>query len=266
MKKWICAGGILALALSVGYPTVAEGDGEITGLQIMQNQDKKNRAADEVVDGTMEIFFANGKRSVRSIVSTMKANMENDDDSTMIRFVKPAALAGTGLLTVESGTSDSQWLYLHDLRKSKRLAGASKSERFVDSDLANYDMRTEDLQNHEYTLMGEKEVDGHMCYVVDSKPTGENTAEESGYSGRRFYIDKEIWVPRMVQFKDRSGKALKIMKNQEYDEISGLWRAHKVTVRNVQEKTHTIVLYDRDRKINKGVDENVFTKRELERY
>ncbi|MFC1706169.1 outer membrane lipoprotein-sorting protein [Planctomycetota bacterium] len=254
---------IVALALVFAVPAVAE---EITGRQVMEKLDKFNRASDEIVKGTMEVVPANKLlRTLRKITSYMKANMENDDDRTVIRFVAPEKYYGVGLLTVEHGSSDDQWLHLPELRKTKRLAGASKADRFVGSDLSNYDMRTEDLANHEYKLLGEEEVNGRSCYKVGSKPTNAETEESSGYTRRTLFVDKEWWVPHKILFNDRSGKPLKVMICKEYEKISGLWRSHHVHVKNVQEGSYTTVLYKRDRKINEGIADKTFSQNELKK-
>jgi len=236
----------------------------ITGREVMEKLDKFNRAKDEWVKGTMIIVPPSKAKMVRQLESSMKADMSSDDDFAVIRFTAPQSISGTGLLTRERGTEEDQWLYLSELRKTKRLASASKADKFVGSDMANYDMRTEDLSNHEYKLLGEEKVNGRACYKVQSKPKNETTEIASGYSMRIFSVDKEWWVPQRVLFSDRNGKPLKVMICKDYQKIDGLWRSHDVLYKNVQEGSFTKVLYDPKRKINKGIDASKFDKRVLE--
>jgi outer membrane lipoprotein-sorting protein len=189
---------------------------------------------------------------------------DGDDDRLMVRFNAPAEVKGTGLLTIEKGAEDEQWLYLPDLKKSKRIAGASKAQSFMGTDFSNYDMRTEDLTGHDYRKTGEETLDGRPCYLVEATPKTEEVKESTGYARRTMWVDKERWVVPRCEYFDTSGKPLKTLTADGWKQIEGLWRPAKVTVENKQEGSKTVVTYEKGREINKGLPEKTFTKRELE--
>lgn len=253
--------GLCTIAASLSFAAEARA---LTGREVMEKADKANRAKDEEQEATMTIIDPRGLRRVRQMTIFQKA-ASGDDDNILIRFTAPPDMRGTGLLTLEEGDDDKQWLYLPDLRKSRRIAGSSKANSFVGSDFSNYDMRTEDLANHEYQLLGEKSIEGRACYEIESTPKDDETREETGYSKRVILVDKEWWVVHEVRFFDRNGKALKTLRAQGFRPVEGLYRPKVIVMDNEQERSRTVLAESSPRKINKGISDGKFTKRELER-
>ncbi|MFC1707124.1 outer membrane lipoprotein-sorting protein [Planctomycetota bacterium] len=256
---------ILALLVVMALFGPASADDEqqeLTGRMIMEKVDRLGLADDEQVDLNLTTVRKDGFKQERSLTLYFKAGEERND-KILVRFTKPADLRGLGLLTHERGKGSDQWLYLPDLRKAKRVAGASKSEPFVETAFSNYDIRTEDLLNHEYKLAGEETLEGRPCYVVESRSKDAHTKDESGYSRRIIFVDKERWTADRIRFYDMQEKPLKVLTNDDYVHMKGLWRAHRVVVKDVQQGSTTTAIYSKERKINAGLDDSRFSKREL---
>jgi outer membrane lipoprotein-sorting protein len=252
----------LALALALPAAPAARAD-DLDGHAIIDKADKLNRAKDEKDKVAMTIVSPRGEKRKRELTTFFQAG-EGDDSKVLVRFDAPAEVKGTGLLTVVHGDTDDQWLYLPDLRKSKRIAGATKSQSFMSTDFSNYDMRTEDIPGHVYTKTGEEAVDGRACYVVEGKPKNDDKLDETGYSRRIFWVDKERFTVPKVEYYDKTGKILKVAISDGWKQFEGLWRPAKVTMENKQEGSKTIVTYERGREVNKGVPDSTFTKQALE--
>lgn len=254
----IAAGLVVA---GLAGPAGAE---DLTGRAIMERFDKVNRSDDEKVASVMHIISSTGQRRSRKLLTWRKV-AGGDDDMILIRFLEPADVKGTGMLTIEEGEDDTQLLYLPDLRKSKRIAGASKANSFVGSDFSNYDMRTEDLSGHHYELVGEEEVAGNACYKVKATPKNEDVEEMTGYKQRFFFVDKERWVGHRVEYFDRNMKPLKVLVADDFHQIKGLWRPLKVEMTNTQQGSKTVVLQPLERELNEGLSDSIFTRRNLEK-
>jgi len=255
---------LAALAAATFVPLGASAE-ELDGRAIAERVDKQNRPKDEQGKFTMLIIDRSGQRRQRSLSIWFKAG-EKDDDKSLVRFDDPPDVKGTALLTIEEGDDDEQWLYLPDLRKSKKIAGASKALSFAGTDFSNYDMRTEDLEGHEYERVGEEKIDGRACYILEARPKNEDVKDETGYSKRRIWVDKERFTSPKVEYYDKNGRLLKVSTTDQWEQVQGLWRANRVTMENVQEKTKTVLTYQGgSRKINQGIDDSMFTRRALER-
>ncbi len=254
----------LALSLAAASPATA-GEAAPDGRAIAERADKQNRPRDEHATFRLVILDRTGQRRERRVSCWFKAGKESDDDKSLVRFVDPPDVRGTALLTIENGEEEEQWLYLPDLRKTKRIAGASKSLSFAGTDFSNFDMRTEDLASHHYERTGEDEIGGRPCWIIEARPKDDAARDESGYSRRRIWVDKERYTVPRVEYYDKNGKLLKVSTTDDWEQVEGLWRANRVVMENVQEKTRTILTYERGRKINQGIDDSIFTKRALER-
>jgi hypothetical protein len=155
---------------------------------------------------------------------------------------------------------------LPELRKSKKIAGTSRALSFAGTDFSNFDMRTEDLAHHDYKRIADGKAGGRDCYVIEATPKDDDVKEETGYSKRTMWVDKERWTILRCEYVDKAGKPLKTLVSEGDVQVEGgLWRPTKVTMENAQEGTKTIVQHDRGRDINKGVDEGMFSKRALEK-
>src|SRR5262245_12047554 len=100
---------------------------DLDGKAIMNKADKVNRAKDEKNTVTLTIVSPRGEKRRRELTTYFQSG-EGDDDKALIRFESPADVKGTGFLTLEQGETDEQWLYLPDLKKTKRIAGATKAQ------------------------------------------------------------------------------------------------------------------------------------------
>lgn len=257
MARITGSGLLVALALALG----AEAAPALTGREVMDNVDKRNRAQDEVFTSKMTIISARGIQRERELITHLKA-AEGDDDKTLMRFLAPADVKGAGLLIIEDGADDTQWLYLPSLRKTRRIAGSAKANAFMGSTFSNYDMRTENLAIHAYELKGEVEHDGRPCYVVFATPKDDDAAETTGYGRRELLVDKERWVVLKCSFFDRELKPLKTALASGFHQVDGLWREGAIACENVDgERT---VMEHTSREVNTGIADSAFTKRELE--
>jgi outer membrane lipoprotein-sorting protein len=235
---------------------------ELDGRAIMNKADKVNRAKDEKNQVTLTIVSPRGEKRRRELTTYFQSGA-GDDDKSLIRFDSPADVKGTGFLTLEQGETDEQWLYLPDLKKTKRIAGATKAQSFQGTDFSNYDMRSEDLAGHVYEKKGEETVDGRACYLIEAKPKDDSVLEATGYSLRKIWVDKERWVVPKSEYYDKNGKLLKVAASDGWKQVEGLWRPAKVVMENKQEGSKTTIAFGA-REINKGIADKVFTKRELE--
>jgi outer membrane lipoprotein-sorting protein len=258
MKRRPLAGLVLLAAAAAAL------GGDLDGRAIAEGFDKKNRPRDEVDHIRMVIIDRTGSQRSRELTIYFKAG-EGDDDKTLVRFDGPPDMKGTGFLTLEEGEKDEQWLYLPELRKTKKIAGASKAQAFMGTDFSNYDMRTEDLAAHEYRRLADEALGGRDCYVIEAVPKSDEVAVETGYSKRKIWVDKERFTVPRVEFYDRSGKLLKVASADAPTQIEGLWRPTRVVMENVQQGSKTVVYHDRGREVNKGIDDGMFTRRALEK-
>lgn len=239
---------------------------DFSALEIMKKNDQQRKSRDERVELTMKLINRKGKERVRK-VSQFTMTDASDNQKSLIRFLSPADVKGTGLLTVEhSNRDDDQWLYLPALKKVRRISASDQSDNFMGTDFAYEDLGSEELENYDYKLLGTENLDGVECYLIEAVPNNEKEKKASGYSKRHLWIRRDNFVGILIKYYDKKGELLKIFKASDIRLIEGTnkWRAHRMEMENVQTRHKTVLLFD-NFAINQGLKGKLFTQRYLQR-
>src|SRR5574341_1158535 len=145
--------GLIA-ALAVSFPQLSLAGEQLTGRQIMEKQKQLHESKDEDFKQDMQLIDRNGNVSKREVANYYLKTPEKLT-KTMIIFLAPADVRGTGLLTWEQkAREDDQWLYLPASGKERRIAASGKKNKFMGTDFAYEDLRPENLDTHTYNLLG----------------------------------------------------------------------------------------------------------------
>ncbi|MBI4831919.1 MAG: outer membrane lipoprotein-sorting protein [Candidatus Lindowbacteria bacterium] len=174
-------------------------------------------------------------------------------------------MKGVGLLTVEySARDDDQWLYLPALRKVRRISASDQGDNFMGTDFTYEDIRSEKLDQHQYTVARSETIDGHDCYVIEAVPSTEKQKKESGYSRREIWVRKDIFLTVQTKYYDKKGEHFKTEVRTDVVEVCpNIYRPNFMEMKNLKTK-HTTQLGFDERKINKGLNDTIFTERELQ--
>ena len=261
-KPHIAALG-LALALLIPQAAFAQAP---SGRQIIERNDVMRTVDDEQVELQMQLINKRGQKRERRVSWVMKNDAQRNQKG-LIRFVAPADVRGTALLSIEHGDrEDDQWLYLPALRKSRRISAANKSDSFVGSDFAYEDLGAEELDQHDYRLLREDTLEGTAVYVIEATPNSDQRRQESGYSRREMFVRTDNAAIVRIDYYDRQKELLKVFRAREIQQVPSTktWRARTIEMVN-QKSGHTTVIVYGEFLINKGVSDDTFSIRELER-
>jgi hypothetical protein len=144
------------------------------------------------------------------------------ENASLIRFVAPPDISGTGMLTVDhAGDSTDQWIYLPALDRTRRISSSRKGGRFVGSDLFYEDLRDREVSMDHHRLLGKEEFQGTACDVLESIPSD---PDNSVYSKRISWIHPSTLVPLRVDFYER-GKTGPVKRSivSRIEKIQGYW-------------------------------------------
>ena len=207
-----------------------------------------------------------GKKRVQETLSYRK--YYGDDKKSVIFYLKPKRLKGTGFLTYDNAMSaDEQWLYLPSLRKVRRVSASDRGDWFLGTDFSYEDIKKEtkvSTEDYEFKLLGEEEVDGHAVYKMESTAKSADIAKELGYSKLVSFIDKKIFISRKVAFYDARGALLKRLHNQEIEQIDGIWTIQHMQMINAQ-NGHESHFYFSDIDYKTALSDTLFTQQSLKR-
>jgi hypothetical protein len=244
---------LMLLAL---LPTLALAGGD--GLPTMQNVDAAMRGPGEELTVRMELQSGTGAVEVRSLQMWTLAPAGKPKRS-LIRFQSPSTIAGTALLSVSRGPGlDDTWAWVPAQRQVRRIAAQDRTTPFVGSDFTVEDLSVAvDPSRRIYTLEGEGPCGETTCLLVADRPKDEKAKGESGYGWVVLHVDKVRFVVHRVDFYDKGGALLKVLRAEGLVPVGDRWRFDKATMANVQKGTKTTFVVQ-GRKAG-SVDEGLFS-------
>ena len=180
---------------------------------------------------------------------------------TFVEFLEPPDIRGTRFLSWENpGQDDTQYLYLPELGRARRIVSSQKRLQFVNTDFTYEDMQRRRPDQDEHTITGEDEYLGRPVYVMESVPL----PGTSQYGKRLSWIDQEGILPVAVDFFDRRGDRVKEFRVLELENVDGIWTAMHVKMRDLK-NGHRTEMRIVEVVYNQGVPAQVFELRNLER-
>jgi len=262
-KTVIAATMIAAFALAVSAARAAPTPEE-QGFEIAARSDRTDLGfGDSVVVLKMVLHNAAGQESTRELsIATLEKPDESVGDKSLVLFDTPRDIEGTALLSHAMILDpDDQWLYLPALKRVKRISSSNKSGPFVGSEFAFEDFTAIELNKFDYRHIGVEACGDRQCDVLERSPRYEN----SGYTRQIAWIDQNDFQIRKVEFYDRRNDLLKVLTLDDYRRYeNGVWRAHRLSMSNVQTNKQTELVYD-DYRFATGLSENDFVPGRLSR-
>ncbi|MCQ9207633.1 MAG: outer membrane lipoprotein-sorting protein [Omnitrophica bacterium] len=233
----------------------------LTGDEIAQMVYNRDDGEDSYSKIEMILIDKNGNERVRSLITHTKDYGELRKN--FVRFFSPADIEETGFLSWENEAGDdTQYLYLPDLGRSRRIVSSQKDLRFVNTDFTYEDMQRRRPEKDSHKLLKEEKWHGYSCYVVEYTPKEKKSSQ---YAKTVQWIEKESLIPVKVEFYNKKGKIFKELKVAKLEKVNGIWTSMDMLMDDFSEKHKTRmrvleVLY------NRGMDDEVFTLQNMEDY
>jgi hypothetical protein len=209
---------------------------------------------------TMELGEEGRATRVRELVS-YRVTTGAGTSAALIRFLAPRDVAGTGLLSLNSGKGQTnQSLYLPALGRVRRIASDRKGGRFVGSDIYFEDLQERQPEEDAHTIVGNDTIDNAACQVLQSLPVEEGS---SVYLKRLSWVDAQTKVIRRVDYFERDertpSKRLEVLALQQ---IQSLWTVTDSKVSDLSSGHQTRMRVERVL-YNRNLPRQLFTPRAL---
>ncbi|MCK4644567.1 outer membrane lipoprotein-sorting protein [bacterium] len=216
----------------------------------------------------MTIIDKKGNKRVREVAQVSKLCDGGNTEKRLIRFLSPADVKGTSLLTFDyEDKPDDIWLFMPALRKTRRIVSSEKSKRFMGSEFSYADMSPPPLDDFKFILLGEENVGEIPCWKIEIVPVTEDIEYENGFSKKISYFGKEDLVIRKSLYYDTDEeleKTLIVKKIQEVDTVNHKYRPVHMVMENIQNGRSSILMI-KQIKFNPEVKDEYFSIEYLER-
>nr|MBP3283741.1 outer membrane lipoprotein-sorting protein [Treponema sp.] len=209
-----------ALALSLTAMAFADQKGRDIIQQVLDVEDPSFSQTAVV----MTLTEKNGSTDIRNV--KQYGRTANGLKAIVMDFVGPGSskVKGTRFLLQENGNGkdDDKFIYMPDLKSTRRVSTADGSKAFVGTDASYDDLSTRDIDKDEHTFIGEekKTVNGttYDCWVVSSKS---KNANDTQYGEKKQWIYKDQLIPVYAELYDKKGQLLKVLEVLKLQDVTG---------------------------------------------
>ena len=266
--KFMRLGLLFALAGAAPLGVQATSAGAQTAREIMEKVDARDDGDNSTANLEMTLIDKRGNKRVRQ-VTTFTRDQGRDMQRIMF-FLAPAEVRDTGFLTYDyySGErDDDQWLYLPELRRTKRIASSDKSGSFMGTDFSYADMTRRVLDEWTYKILKEDEVGGNKVWLIEALPRDNKVRDRYGYDKSVVFVRQAIFMVVRAVYWVRDGARLKYLDTKRLEKIDGIWMGTELDMKTTKggETLHRTVMKFSDVKFNQNLDEDLFSVRRLEK-
>ncbi len=214
------------------------------------------RIQDVTARGHMEITSGG---TTKQRVFDLMLRREGTNYRVSITLVEPPATAGTRFLIVsERGKRNRQWAYFPDLELVRSIADRDQEDPFLGSDITHADLAGgAHLDDLVHRLLGEEDVDGSSCYLMEGVPR-----HKTSYGKLQGWVRKDNYVTVRARFFDGDKKPLKEAHLHDIRDVEGVPLAHRIAVLSLTKDSQTVLTL-KDVRINQGLPPELFTESAL---
>lgn len=230
-------------------------DGEALAKRVYHRAD-----GDDVVIKARMILTEKGHAPRMREFYSYVQDKEDGKLRNLIRFVAPADIKGTALLSLADGKAESdQWLYLPDLGRERRIASQRKGGQFVGSDIYYEDLQDRQVDKDKHRILGKEVIQKVPCTLLESVPVD---SSNSTYSKRIACVNLDTLLPLRIDFY-RDDKVIKHAETLKIQKVQGYWTAIEQTFTDVATGHQTQVISDVI-KYDSGLPDDLFSHQSLE--
>ena len=218
------------------------------------------KALDSLPNTTMtaKIEMSSSRGWTRSI--DIYGKRINDAMASYIEVTGPQDVKDTRFLFFERINSpDEQHMYIPMVRRAIQIADETRKQAFLGSDFYISDLVAPELDAYDYAFVGDDELLGRKCRLIEAKP---KRPDSDVYSKTIGCLDTTDWMVLRTQLFDKKGQLLKVMTVKKLEKIDNIWTPMDQEMANVQDKT-TSTITIKDIHYNVELPDDIFTRARL---
>jgi len=184
----------------------------------------------------------------------------DDVDASYMEVTSPLDVKDTRFLLLDhEHGADEQFIYVPAIKRSIQVSEQTRKQPFLGSDFYVSDMVRPDLDGYTYRFVGEEDVLGRHCKLIEGTP--KDPAKET-YSKSIIAVDPKDMVIVRTQFFDAKGKLLKVWTIEKLEKVDGYWTPMVQVMKNVQDDTESKLTLT-EIKYNADISDETFRRAHL---
>lgn len=219
--------------------------GEPSPREIVLRTTERNALGFETGVASVRVILRDkdGAEQTQKVMSL--ARMDDGVRSILVRYETPADVRGTKFLLIDrpEPQDDDMFLFLPELKRTRRITGAQRNGAFMGSDFSYADMQGLDLKEASYERKPDRRVGDVDCYVVNVVPK----RKDSEYKQIVLTVRKDNFMPATSEYFGPDNALVKAFKTYEIKKIDGVWIITKSQMWNKKTGHSSVVVVDEAR-------------------
>jgi outer membrane lipoprotein-sorting protein len=231
--------GIVTLAVAVLIASLHVRAAD-SARQIVEEAQKRTDAKSQRYEGLLQVFDAKGKVSDKRW--TFERLGSHGQSKAVLRFTAPAEVKGVALLVVNHpDRASDQWMWTPAIERDRRIALQDRSTRFFGTDFSFEDLEERDVDQYDYTLVGDDAVDGAACWKIQSTP---RQTKSSQYTRSFVWIRRDTYALARIENYAKDD-LLRRLAYADIRNVQGIWTARQLEMTDVKRGSRTRLTLDK---------------------
>jgi outer membrane lipoprotein-sorting protein len=255
MSKRSCWALAAALAAGVATPLIAAENPRAIVAEVQRRAEAKSQR----YEGLLQVFDAGGKVSDKRW--TMDRIGSHGRSRMVLRFTQPAEVKGVALLVVNHpDRASDQWMWTPAIERDRRIALQDRSTRFFGTDFSFEDLEERDVEQFDYSFLGEETLEGAVCWKVQSTP---KQSKSSQYTRSIVWVRKDNYTLARIENYVRND-LVRRLDYRDVQNIQGIWTARQLEMTDLKRGSRTRLTLEK-LQYNVAMNEADFTLQALRR-
>jgi len=201
---------------------------------IMEEAQRRTEAKSYQYEGLLQAFDA--KDNVTEKRWTFERVGVHGHSKAVLRFTAPAEVKGVALLIFNHpDRASDQWMWTPAIERDRRIALQDRSTRFFGTDFSFEDLEERDVDQYDYSMLGNDTIAGESCWKILSTP---KQSRSSQYSRSTVWIRKDNYAPARLDHFVRD-EVVRRLTYSSIENIQGIWTARQLEVAELRRGSRT---------------------------
>jgi len=211
-----------------------------TARSIVEEAQRRTDVKSQRYEGLLQVFDAKGKVSDKRW--TLERLGSHGNSRMVLRFTVPAEVKGVALLVVNHpDRASDQWMWTPAIERDRRIALQDRSTRFFGTDFSFEDLEERDVDQYEYSLVGDDTLDGAAAWKIQGVP---KQAKSSQYTKSVTWIRKDTYALERIESYIRD-EVVRRLNYSDFQNVQGIWTARQLEMTDLRRGSRTRLTLDK---------------------
>jgi Outer membrane lipoprotein-sorting protein len=226
----------VALMAVLSSPLAAQDDAR----KIVEDAQRRGESKSQRYEGLLQVLDNKGKVADKRWQFMRLGS--HGRSKAVLRFVTPAEVKGVALLIVNHpDRASDQWMWTPALQRERRIALQDRSTRFFGTDFSFEDLEERDVNQYNYRMLGEENIDGAPCWRIESTPSEKKISQ---YTKSEVWIRKDNYAFAQIESYIKA-EVVRRLKYSDFAQAQGIWTGRRLEMTDLRRKSRTILTLEK---------------------